>query len=248
MTPQANAAGRSGPAQKHVLVVDDDCVVRNQIRDFLASHAFEVSAAADGAAMTRILNAKPVDLVVLDLQLEREDGFDLMRGIIGQAPVISLAGERSGEPDMVAALELGADDCMVKPLGLRELVARIRTVLRRAERSERSRRERRVRYRFAGWELDMRGRSLAAPCGAPVKLTCAEFNLLTAFLRAPRQVLTREQLIAASRVHRDEVYDRSIDVMILRLRRKLEAVPGGSGIIRTERGAGYVLDTPVETL
>jgi DNA-binding response OmpR family regulator len=235
--------------QKHVLVVDDDYAVRDQIHDFLSHHAFEVSTAADGAAMTRILKSRPVDLIVLDLQLAREDGFDLMRGIIAQAyaPIISVAGERSGEPDTVAALELGAEDCMTKPLGLRELVARIRTVLRRTERSERNRRERRVRYRFAGWELDMRARSLTAPGGEVVKITCAEFNLLTAFLRAPQQVLTREQLIAASRVHRDEVYDRSIDVMILRLRRKLRAAPGGSGIIRTERGAGYVLAVPVET-
>ena len=234
---------------KHVLLVEDAHAMRDQIRGFLAEHAFDVSTAADGDGMSRILKARPVDLVRLNLQLGREDGLDLMRSLVAEAsaPVISIAGESSGEPDKVLALELGADDCMCKPLGLRELVARIRTVLRRAARSETvGGRRRRVRYRFAGWELDTRLRRLTSPAGEPVRLTVAEYNLLSAFLHAPQQVLSREQLIAASRVHRDEIYDRSVDVMILRLRRKLEQEPHAPRIIVTERGVGYSLNVPVE--
>jgi DNA-binding response OmpR family regulator len=238
-------------SRRHVLVVDDDYAVRDQIGDFLADHAYEVSTAADGAAMTRILKAKPVDLVVLDLQLAREDGLDLMRGIVDQAyaPVISITGEWGGEPDKVIALELGADDCMSKPVSPRELLARIRTVLRRVRRPESPQARDRARWRFAGWEMDLRRRTLTAPEGAEaVKLTCAEFNLMTALLRAPQQILTRHQLITASRVHPDEVYDRSIDVMILRLRRKLEPDSSTPRIIRTERGVGYGMAVSVEAL
>ncbi|WP_207480932.1 response regulator [Arenibaculum pallidiluteum] len=236
--------------QKHVLVVDDDHAMRDLIADFLSSHSFEVSSAADGTAMARILEAKPVDLVVLDLQLGREDGLDLMRSVVARssAPVIIITGRRVCEADRVLGLELGADDYMTKPLSLRELLARVRTVLRRVEAAERSSRarERRLRYRFAGWELDSHARTLVAPDQQVIKLTAAEFNLLVALLRAPQRVLTREQLIAASRVHPDEVYDRSIDVLILRLRRKLEADPCEPRIIRTERGVGYMMAVAVE--
>ncbi|WP_207482991.1 response regulator [Arenibaculum pallidiluteum] len=239
-------------SQKHILVVDDDHAMRDLIADFLASHAFQVSTAPDGAAMTRILKARPVDLVVLDLQLAREDGLDLLRDILAEAyaPVIIVTGHRSEEADKVLGLELGAEDYMTKPLSLRELLARVRMVLRRAEQPERPPRGRepRVRYTFAGWELDTRGRSLMASSREVVRLTAAEFNLLVALLRAPRQVLTREQLITASRVHAEEVNDRSIDVLILRLRRKLEVDPTDPRIIRTERGAGYMLGVPVETI
>lgn len=237
-------------AQRHVLVVDDDPRTRDEFQGYLSAYAFQVSTAPDGAAMKRILAARPVDLVVLDLELGAENGLDLMRGVIDRdvAPVISLTGAPGEASDKVVALELGADDCMSKPVSPRELLARIRTVLRRAGPARSARVRQRVRWRFVGWEADMRRRSLTAPTGEVVKLTAAEFNLLAALLKAPRQVLSRQQLVAACRVHPDEVTDRSIDVMILRLRRKLAGWPDGQRIIRTERGEGYALTVPVETV
>ena len=161
-----------------------------------------------------------------------------------------MTGHAREEADAVVGLELGADDYMIKPVSLSELLARIRAVLRREEiAAQRMRQaEKRGRYRFAGWELDMRRRSLTSPEGEGITLTAGEFNLLAAFVKAPRQVLSREQLLAATRVHDEEVFDRSIDVQILRLRRKLETNPSEPRLIQTERGAGYRLAAPVEIL
>jgi two-component system, OmpR family, response regulator len=235
---------------KHVLVVDDDAAMRDVVARYLESHNFRVSLAPDGQTMRRVLADQPVDLMLLDLKLADEDGLELMRsiGAASEVPIIVLTGNRRDETDRVVGLELGADDYVMKPFGLRELLARIRAVLRRAEGGERRsrRKEQRGRYRFAGWELDLRTRRLTAPNGEAPTLTAGEFNLLTAFLRSPQQVLSREQLLAASRVHDEEVFDRSIDIQILRLRRKLEADPSEPRLIRTERGAGYVLAVPVE--
>jgi DNA-binding response OmpR family regulator len=175
-----------------------------------------------------------------------------MRGIGAQAdvPIIVLTGHRRDETDRVVGLELGADDYMVKPFGLRELLARVHAVLRRAQAGERRARqkEKRLRYRFAGWELNIRTRQLLSPTGVATALTAGEFNLLATFLRSPQQVLSREQLLAATRVHDEEVMDRSVDIQILRLRRKLEADPSQPQFIRTERGVGYVFAAPVEIL
>jgi two-component system OmpR family response regulator len=235
---------------KHVLVVDDDPDMRDVVGSYLEGENFQVSAAPDGKAMARVLGEKPVDLIVLDLRLAGEDGLDLMRSRKAQddVPVIVITGHRREEADRVVGLELGADDYLTKPFSLRELLARIRAVLRRAEGGERRSRarEKHARYRFAGFELEMRARRLTSPAGDAVTLTAGEFNLLAAFLRSPHHVLSREQLLAASRVHDEEVFDRSIDVQILRLRRKLEADPSEPQLIRTERGAGYLLAVPVE--
>jgi two-component system, OmpR family, response regulator len=175
----------------------------------------------------------------------------VVEGIRGwsKVPVIVLSA-RHQEQAKVQALDAGADDYVTKPFGLRELLARIRAVLRREEvAAQRARRtEKHARYRFAGWELDMRRRHLMSPAGEAVALTAGEFNLLAAFVRAPLQVLSRDQLLAATRVHDEEVFDRSIDVQILRLRRKLEADASDPRLIRTERGAGYVFAAPVEIL
>jgi two-component system OmpR family response regulator len=236
---------------KHVLVVDDDPAMRDLIAEYLAGESFEVSAVADGAAMKRALTEKPVDLVVLDVRLADEDGLELMRKCESpNVPVIMLTGHRREETDRIVGLELGADDYMTKPFSLRELLARIRAVLRRVETGTRASREREkhAHYRFAGWELDVRARRLKSPASEVVPLTAGEFNLLIAFLRSPHHVLNREQLLAASRVHDEEVFDRSIDVQILRLRRKLEANPSEPTLIRTERGAGYVLAAEVEVV
>jgi two-component system OmpR family response regulator len=237
---------------KHVLVVDDDPSMRDVIQTYLESNNLQVTAAADGRGMKRALADKPVDLIILDVKLAEEDGLDLMRGLNGQSdvPVILVTGHRREETDRVVGLEMGADDYLTKPFGMRELLARVRAVLRRSDAAERRSRksERRVRYRFAGWELDMRTRRLRSPDGRTMAVTAGEFNLLTALLRSPQQILSREQLLAASRVHDEEVFDRSIDIQILRLRRKLEANPSEPELIKTERGAGYVFAAPVEVL
>jgi two-component system OmpR family response regulator len=237
---------------KHVLVVDDDPSMRDVIGSYLESNNLHVSAAADGRGMKRALADKPVDLIILDIKLAEEDGLDLMRSLNGQSdvPVILVTGHRCEETDRVVGLELGADDYLTKPFGLRELLARVRAVLRRSEAGERRSRksERRIRYRFDGWDLEMRTRRLTAPDGRTMRLTAGEFNLLAAFLRSPQQILSREQLLAASRVHDEEVFDRSVDIQILRLRRKLESNPSHPKLIKTERGAGYIFAAPVKVV
>jgi two-component system, OmpR family, response regulator len=216
----------------------------------LTDHGFRVSTAADGKEATRIIDESVVDLVVLDLKLAEEDGLQLVTQLRTRSnlPIIVITGHWRDEIDRIVGLELGADDYLTKPFNLRELMARVRAVLRRAE-AERAApppdREG-TRYRFAGWELNLRTRRLTSPAGAPVGLTIGEFSLLTAFLRSPQQVLSREQLLAATHLHDEEVYDRSIDVQILRLRRKLETDPSEPELIKTERGAGYVFAAPVE--
>jgi DNA-binding response OmpR family regulator len=242
----------SGTAMKHVLVVDDDPAMRGMIADYLGNRNFRVSAVADGEGMSRVFDDGVVDLVILDMKLAHEDGLDLMHrlGSPPEAPVIVITGHRRDEADRIVGLELGADDYMTKPFSLRELLARIRAVLRRQEAAGHRLRgkTRQIRYRFVGWELDMRTRRLRSPAGEVLPLTAGEFNLLTAFLRSPQQVLSREQLLAASRVHEEEVFDRSIDVQILRLRRKLEDDPSEPKLIKTERGAGYLFTASVEVL
>jgi two-component system OmpR family response regulator len=236
---------------EHVLVVDDDPAIRDLISTYLEREDFEVSAVADGKAMARVLAQKPTNLIILDLKLSGEDGLALMRARSdANIPVILVTGHRRDEADRIIGLELGADDYVTKPFSMRELLARVRAVLRRVEMGQRRAREKekRARYCFAGWELEMRARRLKSPSGEVVPLTAGEFSLLATLLQSPYHVLSREQLLAASHVHDEEVFDRSIDVQILRLRRKLEANPSEPALIKTERGAGYVLATEVEVL
>jgi two-component system OmpR family response regulator len=241
-----------GTIAKHIVVVDDDRAMRDMLADYLESQNFRVTAVADGQAMSGVLRERPVDLIILDMKLAHEDGLDVMRrlGSPPEAPIIIITGHRRDEADRIVGLELGADDYMTKPFSLRELLARIRAVLRRWEGAERRSRGRakQIRYRFAGWELNMRTRRLRSPTGDEVPLTAGEFNLLTAFLKSPQQILSREQLLSASRIHDEEVFDRSIDVQILRLRRKLEVNPSEPKLITTERGVGYTFTAAVEVL
>ncbi|MBO1073686.1 response regulator [Roseomonas marmotae] len=236
----------------HILVVDDDASMRQMIRDYLTGHAFTVTAVANGAEMVRIIRAHPVDLIILDLQLAEEDGLELLRriGPLTGAPVIIITGHRTDEIDKVVGLELGADDYLPKPFGLRELLARVRVILRRGEAADRriATRQANLRYRFQGWELDLKRRHLIAPDGETMRLTRGEFNLLHVFLRTPQQILSRDQLLAGSRGNDQDIYDRSIDVVILRLRRKLEKDPSQPSLIRTERGLGYVFTATVDVL
>jgi DNA-binding response OmpR family regulator len=234
---------------KHIVIVDDDPAIRTMIVNYLTEQGFRASGAADGGAMGRLLDAGGADLVILDLRLGSEDGMDIVRRIRAESnlPIIIVTGQRRDEVDRIIGLELGADDYLTKPLNLRELLARVRAVLRRAAApAPGPENGKRARYRFAGWQLDLRRRELLSPGGEKVALTKGELNVLAAFVQAPQRVLSREQLLAATRVHDEEVYDRSVDVQILRLRRKLETDPSAPQLIRTERGAGYVFAVPVE--
>jgi two-component system, OmpR family, response regulator len=235
----------------HVLVVDDDPSVRQMIADYLGDNDIRVTDLGTGRQVAEVLARDVVDLVILDLKLPGEDGMQIARTLRADSdiPIIMLTG-RKEEADRVMGLELGADDYLTKPFSPRELLARIRALLRRA-RSHETIAEglTKIRaYRFAGWELNVRLRKLTSPRGETVPITNSEFNLLVAFLAAPQRVLSRERLLDLSRLHNDEVYDRAIDVQVGRLRRKIESTEGGGTLIRTERGAGYVFTADVEAV
>ncbi|HEX7053458.1 MAG TPA: response regulator [Burkholderiales bacterium] len=237
-------------ASPHVLAVDDDPAIRQLIGDYLGQNEFRVTAVADGRSMQEVLASQVVDLVVLDLRLQAEDGMALARRLRDESaiPIIMLTG-RAEEADRVMGLELGADDYLTKPFSPRELLARIRTILRRRRAEVRQGRPDGVRaYRFDGWELNLNTRRLTAPGGRQVALSNGEFSLLVVLLGSPHRILSRDQLLDLSRLHNDEVYSRSIDVQIMRLRRKIEPEPSKPRYIRTERGAGYLFGVPVETV
>ena len=232
---------------EHILVVEDDRPTRDLIARYLTDNHFRVSTAVTGAEGEAALGRDPVDLVVLDLNLPDQDGLMLAKRLLAERdiPIVILTG-RTEEMDRVLGLELGADDYVTKPFSPRELLARIRAVLRRTQGKPGSRRAQALRvYRFVGFELRSGTRKLISPAGHEVELTGGEFSLLVAFLNSPKQILSRDQLLEGSRLY-DDVYDRSIDVQILRLRRKIEANPSEPQLIRTERGAGYYLDCEVE--
>jgi two-component system, OmpR family, response regulator len=240
---------RRGPVSQHILVVEDDRATRELISQLLGDNHFRVTTAVTGAQAEQALTGEGVDLVILDLNLPDQDGLMLARKLREgrDIPIVMLTG-RGEEMDRVLGLELGADDYITKPFSPRELLARIRAVLRRAQAKPGSRRDEGLRvYRFAGLELRTGTRKLVSPEGKELELTSGEFSLLAAFLRAPQQILSRDQLLEASRLY-DDVYDRSIDVQILRLRRKIESNPSEPQLIKTERGAGYYLDCDVEVL
>lgn len=230
---------------KHILIVDDDSKLRTLLIDYLSQHAFRVSGVKDSHQLNQVLATENVNLVVVDLNLGHEDGLEIVRTLSAKsdAPIIIISGDRLEETDKVVGLELGAADYMTKPFGLREFLARVRAALRVRPQAA-DRKDQKV-YSFLDWELNVKRRQLMRAGAEEVKLTAAEFNLLTAFLDTPKQVLSREQLLTASRVHNEEIFDRSIDVLILRLRRKLEEDPSNPKLIVTERGAGYIFDIDV---
>ena len=237
--------------QPHILVVDDDAQIRALLEEYLKENGLRVSAVAGGQQMSQILADEAIDLVILDLRLAGEDGMAIARTLRDSSaiPIVMLTGVRD-EADRVMGLELGADDYLTKPFSPRELLARIRTVLRRTKGAALSQaRERKVRaYRFAEFELNLRTRRLKRGNGGNIVLTNGEFNLLAALLAAPERILTRDQLLEASRVYDNEVYDRAIDIQVLRLRRKIERDPSQPQFIVTERGAGYIFSAPVEVV
>jgi DNA-binding response OmpR family regulator len=238
-------------APTRILVVDDDCAMRHLLVSYLEEHHMRVHSAAGRQEAARYLDGDEPALMVLDLRLGQEDGFELLREIRSRSdvPIIVVTGHRCDEIDRAVGLELGADDYVTKPFGLRELLARIRAVLRRREmgRATAQRDQERGRSRFRGWHLDRRARRLTNPDDVPVALTKSEYALLIAFLDAPERPLSREHLLQATRMHED-IFDRSIDVQVLRLRRKLEINPSAPRFIRTERGVGYVFAAAVERI
>ena len=236
--------------QPHIVAVDDDPDIRSLLAEYLGENDLRVSAVASGGELTSMLNRETVDLVVLDVRLQGEDGMQIARRLREThptLPILMLTG-RAEEADRVMGLELGADDYLTKPFSSRELLARLRALLRRAQaqQSVADTLSRARAYRFAGWELNVGLRRLKSPAGDLVELTNGEFSLLATFLHAPQRVLTRDQLLDLSRLHNAEVYDRSIDVQILRLRRKIEPDPSRPTYVVTQRGAGYLFDATVE--
>jgi DNA-binding response OmpR family regulator len=238
----------SGDRQACVLVVEDDPALQRMILNYFSENNIRTLAASGRQEMARQLGGSDVNLVVLDLRLGEEDGLDLLRQIRSKSdvPVIIITGHRRDDIDRVVGLELGADDYLTKPFNLRELLARVRAVLRRFDVGRAAPRDsERGRFMFCGWQLDCKIRRLTDPAGAAVTLTKGEYALLLAFLNAPQRPLSREHLLQATRLHED-VFDRSIDVQILRLRRKLERDPSAPRVIQTERSVGYVFAVPVE--
>ena len=235
----------------HILVIDDDPNIRELVVEYLGGNDLRVSAGASGRELFEMVDREAIDLVLLDLKLPGEDGMQLARTLRERAtiPIILLTG-RAEEADRVMGLELGADDYVTKPFSPRELLARVRAVLRRyqVQATLPERDNSRRAFRFAGWELNLRTRRLVAPGGDSVELSNGEFSLLSALCRAPQRVLSRDQLLSMSRLHEAEVYDRTIDVQIRRLRIKVELDAANPQLIVTERGAGYLLASEVETL
>jgi DNA-binding response OmpR family regulator len=238
-------------ASVHVLALDDDPSIRQMIADYLTDNEMQVTAIESGKEIADVMARHTIDLVIVDLKLKGEDGMQIARNLRAESdiPIIILTGRRD-EADRVMGLELVADDYLTKPFSPRELLARIRAVLRRTRARETvADGLSKIRaYRFAGWELNVRLRRLKSPDGETIPTTNSEFNLLVAFLAAPQRVLSREQLLELSRLHDDEVYDRSVDVQVGRLRRKIEPKGTKTELIRTERGAGYVFTASVETV
>jgi two-component system, OmpR family, response regulator len=233
----------------HILAVDDDPSMRQMITDYLTDNDLRVTSVASGKELAAIFERETIDLLILDLRLPGEDGMEIARKLREHSavPIIMLTG-RQDEADRVMGLELGADDYLTKPFSPRELLARVRALLRRSRASQTvaDGLSKLRGYRFGGWELNVRLRRLIRPDGQNVALTNAEFNLLVAFLAAPQRVLTRSQLLDLSRLHNDEVYDRAIDVQVGRLRRKLVNEADQSSPVKTERGIGYLFALPAE--
>ncbi len=229
----------------YVLIVNHDPVILEAVSSYFSDHECRTSCLSDWSKLKHS-GALP-SLIIMDQPRGLHDGLDRLRSIRSKSDVpIIITGSRVDEVDSILSLELGADDYIVKPTP-RELLARTRAILRRRQvpRVAQARKREGGSYRFNGWRLDLDGRNLVDPGGTPVSLTKGEHALLLAFLDAPERPLTREHLVNATRVHED-VFDRSIDVQVSRLRRKLESDPDAPRAIRTERGIGYVFALPVE--
>ena len=233
---------------EHILIVDDQQEICDVVQEYLTGEGYRVSTAHDGTGMRRALSQGPVDLVILDLMLPGEDGLTLARSLRSESGIgiIILTG-RGETVDRIIGLEMGADDYLPKPFHLRELLARVKAVLRRAhDRTGEAPQSTRSRARFAGWNLDLSSRELLSPSGEEVRLTTGEFDLLSAFVSNANQVLSRDRLLDLARNREAGPFDRTIDVQVGRLRRKLEDDPQNPTLIKTVRGSGYIFTPTVE--
>ena len=229
-----------------VLIVDDDESLRREVSDYLADNNFEVRTAANARDMDAVLLTQPFDLIVLDVMMPGEGGLSVCRRLTDAGgPAVIMMSAMGEEIDRILGLELGADDYLPKPCNPRELLARMRAVLRRRESGGHGQRGGEgMEFEFMGYSLDLLKRRLRAPSGALVLLTSGELSLLTAFLEHPGRVLTRDQLVDFARGSEADIFDRAIDVQISRLRRKLSECEG-QDLIRTFRGAGYMFNATV---
>ena len=228
-----------------ILIVDDDAQIRQLLREYLTGFGMSVVAVADGQSMSEAMKKDPFDLVILDLMLPGDDGLTLCRKIRAESDVPILMLTARGEAmDRVVGLELGADDYIVKPFEPRELVARIQTILRRA-RGKRENQKERNEAEFMGWRLNYALRHLVSPKELVIPLSNAEFRLLTVFIEHPNRILTREFLLDSARGRGMDVFDRSIDILVSRVRQKLNDDSRTPTLIKTVRGEGYMFDAKV---
>jgi two-component system OmpR family response regulator len=236
-------------ASPNILVVEDDRETRTLIAKYLRSNSCNVSTASDGREMDRVLADHRVDLMVLDVMLPGEDGLSLCRKVraTSQLPIIMLTA-RGEDVDRILGLEMGADDYLAKPFNPRELLARINSVLRRqAAAISASTVSGATALTFLGWRMDFRLRELRDPAGARVAMTSAEFDLLQAFCERPGRVLSRERLLDLTHGRNAGSFERSIDVLVSRIRRKIEPDPQNATMIKTVRSGGYMFTPTIET-
>jgi len=234
-------------AMDHILIVDDDRDIRDLLSEYLHKQGYRISVAADGRAMRSMMSRTVPDLIILDLMLPGEDGLVLCREIRAQSdiPILMLTA-RSDEVDRIVGLEMGADDYLAKPFSPRELVARIKSILRRSRALPSNLKPDQAKlFHFAGWTLDISTRNLLSPDGISVALSGTDFKLLRIFLDHPNRVLNRDQLIDLTQSRDAGPFDRSIDLQVSRLRRRLNDPPKDPAIIKTARGEGYVLAAEV---
>ncbi|MBB4104444.1 two-component system OmpR family response regulator [Rhizobium borbori] len=230
---------------KTILVVDDDAEIRRLVGDFLGREGFAVELAEDGRGMDDVLSRLQPDLIVLDLMLPGEDGLSICRRLRagGDVPILMLTA-KGDETDRVVGLEIGADDYVVKPFGPRELLARIRALLRRA--STRPAQAVTRRFAFDRFVADLDARQLTSEDGELVPLTSAEFELLACFVLRPRRVLSRDQILDWTHGRNADPFDRTVDILVSRLRKKLDGLGSGANLINTIRNGGYLLTVPVK--
>jgi two-component system OmpR family response regulator len=226
--------------RQHIVVVDDEAPAREMVRDYLRLHGFEVTACDGGASLRQAIARQRPDLIVLDLNMPEEDGLSIIRSLKREiaVPIIMLTAT-AGAIDRIVGLELGADDYLAKPCELRELLARIRSVLRRTAPAAAASRPN-ASVRFGTKWLDLHGRLLRDDNGNEYPLASSEFALLKVFAENPKRVISREQLLDLANARDREAFDRAIDVRITRIRRKIEPDPAHPSVIRTVRGAGYL--------
>ncbi|MBM0582558.1 response regulator transcription factor [Brucella melitensis] len=231
----------------HILIVDDDKDIRDLLHKFLKRRGMHVSIACNGDEMLDVLSRTPIDLVILDVMLPGKSGIEICQDVrrTSRVPIIMLTAIADAA-DKILGLEIGADDYIAKPFDPRELLARIRAVLRRFEGNRSPQRALTQIYRFAGWTLDCARRRLTSPHDVRVELTTAEFNLLEAFVKSSQHILSRDQLMEMAGHQAVYGYDRSVDILISRLRKKLEDDPCAPKLILTIRGGGYQFGHEVE--